>query len=93
MILFYPIWDDDHVLGIDEHNWKCLWCTKKTQGFNATKALSHVLGKKDMHIKCYYTYMDKYGITRYQYLKDFKQAWKGVLNYYSDNIKASISSF
>ena len=22
------IWDDDHILRLDENNWKCLWSTK-----------------------------------------------------------------
>ena len=39
------IWDDDHIQRFDENNWQCLWCYKKFQGMNATKALAQVLGK------------------------------------------------
>ena len=44
------IWDDYHIQRPDEKNWQCLWCNQTFQGINATKALAHVLGKKDMHI-------------------------------------------
>ena len=50
------------------------------------------MGKKGVYIKSSYAYMDKYHITRYQELQNFKQAWKIVLCDYSENIKASISS-
>ena len=48
------IWDDDHIMRLDEKNWQRLWCNKTFQGINATTDLSHVLGKKVIHIKsCY----------------------------------------
>ena len=34
-------------------NWQCLWCNQKFQGIKATKALSHILGKKGMYIKSF----------------------------------------
>ena len=45
------IWDDDHILSLDEKNCKCLWCTKIFQGINDTKAPDQVLQKKCMHNK------------------------------------------
>ena len=45
-----------------------------------------------MNIKSCYAYMYKYHITRYQELQNFKQAQKGVIRDYYENIKASISS-
>ena len=63
------IWDDNHILRLDEKNWQCLWCTKSFQGINDTKALDHVLGKKGMHIKSCYVPKDKTHITRYQELQ------------------------
>ena len=45
------IWDGGHVGRLDEKNWQFLWCNQTFQGINATKALTHVLGKKGMHIK------------------------------------------
>ena len=48
------IWDNDHILRLDEKNWQCSWLTKIFQGINATKDLVHVMGKNSMHIKsCY----------------------------------------
>ena len=46
--LISSIWDDDHILGLDENNWKYLWCTKVLQGINATNDLANLLGKKGM---------------------------------------------
>ena len=45
------IWDNDHILRLDEKKWYCLWCNKSFQGINATMALAYILGKKGMHIK------------------------------------------
>ena len=75
-----------------EKNWQCLWCNKVFQGINATKALSRVLGKEGMHIKSCYVPKDKYNITRYQELHNFKQDRKCVLLDYSEKMKAYISS-
>ena len=86
------IWDDDHIRRQDEKNWKCLWCNQTFQGINATKALSHVLGKKGMHIKSCYVAKDKSHTTRYQELQHYKQTRKGVLLDYSEKIRASITS-
>ena len=69
-----------------------LWCNQIFQGINATKALAHVLGKKGIHIKSCYVAKDKAHTTRYQELQNYKQARKGVLQYFSENIRASITS-
>ena len=45
------IWDDDQIEKLEDNQWKCLWCDVTFQGFNATKALAHVIGTKCMHIK------------------------------------------
>ena len=86
------IWDDDHIRRLDEKNWQCLWRNQTFQGINATKSLDHVLGKKGMHIKSCYVAKDKARTTRYQELHNYKQARKGVLHNYSENIRASITS-
>ena len=77
------IWDDDHIKRLDEKNWKCLWCNQSFQGINATKALVHVLGKKDIHIKSCYVAKEKAHTTRYQELQHYKQTRKGGLLDYS----------
>ena len=46
----WSIWDYDHILRLDEKNWKCLWCNTNCQGINTTKDLAHILGKKGMYI-------------------------------------------
>ena len=75
---------------LDENNWQCLLCTKLFQGISATKALSRVLGKSGMYNQSCYVPKEKYHITRYQELRHFKQARKGVLLDYSENMKAPI---
>ena len=90
--LISSIWDNDHILRLDEKNRKCLWCNTSFQGINANKALDRVLGKKGMHIKSCYVTREKSHIIRYQELKHYKQTWKGVLLDYSENIKSSITS-
>ena len=45
------IWDDDHILRLDEKNCQCLRCTKLFQEIKSTKTLAHVLRKEGMHIK------------------------------------------
>ena len=45
------ICDDDHIWRLDEKNWQFLWFNQSFQVINATKSLSHVLGKKGIHIK------------------------------------------
>ena len=45
-----------------------------------------------MHIKICYVAKEKSHIKRYQELQKYKQARKGVLCEYSENIKASMSS-
>ena len=77
------IWDDDHILRLDEKNWQFLWCDQTFQGIDATKAIDHLLGKKGMHIKSCYVAKYKAHTTRYQELQHYKQTWKGVLLYYS----------
>ena len=44
-----------------------------------------------MHIKSWYAAMDRTHITRYQEIHGFKTAMKGVIQDYSENIKASFS--
>ena len=56
------IWDEDRIMRLDKKNCQCLWCNKSIQGINATKSLSHVLGKKGMNIKSVYVPKDKYHI-------------------------------
>ena len=73
------IWDDSHILRLDEKNWQCLWCNTSFQGINSTKDLDQVLGKKGMHIKRCYVPKEKSHITRYQEIQHFKQAWKVLL--------------
>ena len=68
-------------------NGQCLWCNKIFQVINATKALSHVLGEKGMHNKICYVPKDKYHITRYQEIHNYKHTRKVVLLGYSENIK------
>ena len=40
-------------------NWQYLWCNKSFLGINSTKALAHILGKKNMYIKSCYVPKDK----------------------------------
>ena len=47
------IWDDDHILRLDENNWQCLWCNTSSQGHHATKALVNLISKEDMYIRSY----------------------------------------
>ena len=68
LYLISSIWDDDNILRLDEKNWQWLWCTKVSQGINATKDLAHVLGKKGIHIKSCYVTKEKAHITIYQEL-------------------------
>ena len=90
--LISSIWDDDHIRRLDEKNWQCLWCNQTFQVINATKALAHLLGKEGMHIKSCYVAKDKYHTTRYQELQNYKQACKGILHEYPENIRTSITS-
>ena len=64
---------------LNEKNCQCLWCDTSFQGINATKALDNLFGKKGMHIKSCYVPKEKYHITRYQELQNFKQTQKVVL--------------
>ena len=45
-----------------------------------------------MYIRICYVPKDKAHIKIYQEFHNFKQAWKGVIHEYSENIKVSISS-
>ena len=38
------IWDDSHIKSYSD-SWSCLWCEQTFNGKNATRALSHVIGK------------------------------------------------
>ena len=58
--------------------------------FNATKALSSVLGNKGIN-SCYIP-KGKSHITRYQELQNFKQAWKGIIIDDSEKMKILILS-
>ena len=82
MISISSIWDDDHILRLDENKWQCFWCNTRFQGINATKAFAHVLGKKGMHIKICYAPKEKAHIKRYQELQQYTQARKGILQEY-----------
>ena len=68
------------------------WVNTSFQGINATKALSHVLGKKGLYINSSYVPKDKSHITRYQELQHDKQTCKVFLIDHSENIKESIRS-
>ena len=63
------IWDDDHILILDENNWQLLCCNTRFQVMNSTKALAHVLGKKGIHIKSCYVAKERAHTTRYQELQ------------------------
>ena len=77
------IWEDDRIEKLKNNQWKCLWCNVKFQGINATKALSHVIGTKYMHIKrCTYSVYQAY-LSRYKELKQLKSSKKVLLNDYS----------
>ena len=71
------IWDDDHILRLDENNWQCLWCTKVFQGINATKSLAHVQGKKGMHIKSCYVAMEKSSYNKIPKTLEFQTGSEG----------------
>ena len=58
---------------------------------NTTKALTHVLGNKGMHIKSFYVAKEKAHVTIYQELQNYKQTRKGILLDYSEKIKATIN--
>ena len=58
------IWDDDHILRLDEKNRQCLLYIQIFQGINAAKSLAHVLRKKGMHIKSCYVDKEKSHTTR-----------------------------
>ena len=50
------------------------------------------MGKKGINIKSCYVPMEKAHITKYRELEYFKNSQKGVLLYYSETMKASVSS-
>ena len=77
------IWDDYHIVRLDEKHWQCLWYNTSFQGINATKAFSRVLGKKGVYIKSCYVAKDRANIKIYQELQHCKWTRKGVLIYYS----------
>ena len=77
---------------LDKNNWKCLWCNTIFQGINNTTALACVMGKKGTYIKYIMFLIKNIYITRYQELQKYKQDRKGVINKYSEKIKAPISS-
>ena len=79
LYLISYIWDDDHILRLDDKTWQCLWYTKLFQVINANKSLAHVLGNKTMHIKSCNVPKYKACITRYQELQHFKQDQKFFL--------------
>ena len=67
-------WDDDHIQRFEENNWQCLCWNKIFQVINDTKDIAHLMGKKGMHIKVFYAYMDKDNVRIYQDINHFKQA-------------------
>ena len=90
--LISSIWGDNHIMSLNENNWKFLWYNKVFQGINATKALAPVMGNEGVHIKSCYVPKDKAHKRRYQELHNFKQDRKCVLLDYSEKMKAYISS-
>ena len=38
------IWEDSHIQVLSE-GWRCLWCNQEFKGRNATRAISHVIGR------------------------------------------------
>ena len=48
------LWDDVHIMSLDEKTDNAYGVIKVLQGINATKALAHIFGKKGLHIgSCY----------------------------------------
>ena len=84
------IWEDYHIMRLDENIWQCLWCNTMFQIINATKSISHILGKKGIYIKSCYVPKDKAHIKIYQGPQKYKQAQKVALHEYPEKIKASI---
>ena len=60
------IWEDDRIEKLENNQWKCLWCIVKFQCTNATKALAHVIGEKNMHIKRCRASIDQDYLSRYK---------------------------
>ena len=85
------IWEDDNIEKLENKQWKCLWCNIKFQVINATKALDHVIGTKFVRIKICIASTYQYYLLRYKDLQKIKAANKGLLNYYSQKMIASVS--
>ena len=80
------IWEDIHIEKIEDNQWRCLYCDVKFQGINATKALAHVIGFKNLHmIICTASIYQAY-LSRYTQLQKIKASKKGVLNDYSQKM-------
>ena len=81
------IWEDDGIERLENIKWKCLWCGMTFQGTNDTTALAHVLGTRGMYINSCHDDIDKYHLSRYKYLHNYKAARKSVINdhFHKDN--------
>ena len=77
------IWEYEHIEKLKDNQWKCLWCDVKFQGINATKALAHFIGTKNMHIKRCTASINQGYLSRYKELQKIKASNKGLLNDYS----------
>ena len=60
------IWEDKHIENLEDNQCKCLWCDVIFQVINATKALSHVIGTKIIHIKQCTASIDQDCLSRYK---------------------------
>ena len=85
------IQEDKPIEQLEDNQWKCLWCGVTFQGINATKALSHVIGTKFMHIKRCTASIDQAYLSRYKQLQKIIAAKKGLLNDYSQKMISSVS--
>ena len=74
------IWGYDRIDRLENNQWKCLWWNVKFQGFNATKALDHVIGTKCMHINRSIDSIDQAHLSVHKYLNLIKAATKVLLN-------------
>ena len=63
------VWEGNHIEKINNNQWKCLWCDKKSQRINSTRALACVLVIRVAHIKSCFTEIDKHDLSRYKDLR------------------------
>ena len=53
------IWEDEHIHGLENNQWKCLWCNVIFHVINDTKALAHVIRTRGIHINSCFTDIDQ----------------------------------